>query len=58
MKKLCKVLFESAILGVILIGVILGVQMFVNWISGSLIGIISVAIIAGIVILRFVAKEC
>lgn len=58
MKKLCKVLFESAILGVILIGVILGVQMFVNWISGSLIGIISVATIAGIAILRFVAKEC
>lgn len=58
MKKLCKVLFESVILGVILIGVILGIQMFVNWISGSLIGIISVAIIAGIAILRFVAKEC
>lgn len=58
MRKLCKVLFESAILGVILIGVILGVQMFVNWISGSLIGIIGVAIIAGIVVLRLVAKEC
>lgn len=58
MKKLCKVLFESVVLGVILVGIILGVQMFVNWISGSLIGIVSVAIIAGIAILRFVAKEC
>jgi len=58
MKKLCKVLFESVILGVILIGVILGVQMFVNWISGSLIGIIGIATIAGIAILRLVAKEC
>ena len=58
MRKLCKVLFESAILGIILIGVILGVQMFVNWISGSLIGIISVTIIAGIAVLRFIAKEC
>lgn len=58
MKKLCKVLFESAVLGIMVIGVILGVQLFVNWISGSLIGIVSVAIIAGIAILRFVAKEC
>lgn len=58
MRKLCKVLFESAILGAILVGIILGVQMFVNWISGSLIGIIGIAIVAGIVVLRFVAKEC